>query len=212
MLYNFLVKIVNPFLTLINGRAKIYNRENLPEGNYIIVAPHRTWMDPVLIALAVWPKKFSFMAKKELFQNPLAGKFLRALNAYPVDRKNPGPSAIKTPVKFLRNGNLSTIIFPSGSRYSAKLKGGATLIAKLANVPLVPTVYQGPLSFGKLFSRKPRQIAFGKPIMIDRKKRLNDEYQAELEKQMQDAFDELDKQIDPNFKYVMPPKPKDDDF
>lgn len=212
MLYNFLVKIVNPFLTLINGRAKIYNRENLPEGNYIIVAPHRTWMDPVLIALAVWPKKFSFMAKKELFKNPLAGKFLRALNAYPVDRKNPGPSAIKTPVKFLRNGNLSTIIFPSGSRYSAKLKGGATLIAKLANVPLVPTVYQGPLSFGKLFTRKPRQIAFGKPIMIDRKKRLNDEYQAELEKQMQDAFDELDKQIDPNFKYVMPPKPKDDDF
>lgn len=212
MLYNFLVKIVSPFLTLINGRAKIYNRENLPEGNYIIVAPHRTWMDPVLIALAVWPKKFSFMAKKELFTNPLAGKFLRALNAYPVDRKNPGPSAIKTPVKFLRNGNLSTIIFPSGSRYSAKLKGGATLIAKLANVPLVPTVYQGPLSFGKLFSRKPRQIAFGKPIMIDRKKRLNEEYQAELEKQMQDAFDELDKQIDPNFKYVMPPKPKDDDF
>lgn len=212
MLYNFLVKIVNPFLTLINGRAKIYNRENLPEGNYIIVAPHRTWMDPVLIALAVWPKKFSFMAKKELFTNPLAGKFLRALNAYPVDRKNPGPSAIKTPVKFLRNGNLSTIIFPSGSRYSAKLKGGATLIAKLANVPLVPTVYQGPLSFGKLFSRKPRQIAFGKPIMIDRKKRLNEEYQAELEKQMQDAFDELDKQIDPNFKYVMPPKPKDADF
>lgn len=212
MLYNFLVKIVNPFLTLINGRAKIYNRENLPAGNYIIVAPHRTWMDPVLIALAIWPKKFSFMAKKELFKNPLAGKFLRALNAYPVDRKNPGPSAIKTPVKFLRNDNLSTIIFPSGSRYSAKLKGGATLIAKLANVPLVPAVYQGPLSFGKLFSRQPRQIAFGKPIVVDRKRRLNEEYQAELEKQMQAAFDELDKQINPNFKYVMPPKPKNDDF
>lgn len=212
MLYTFLVKIVAPLLNLINGRAHIYNRENLPDGNYIIVAPHRTWMDPVLIALAVWPKKFSFMAKKELFRNPIANKFLRALNAYPVDRKNPGPSAIKTPVKLLRNGNLSTIIFPSGSRYSAKLKGGATLIAKLANVPLIPAVYQGPLSFGKLFSRKSRQIAFGKPIMIDRKKRLNEEYQAELERQMQTAFDELDKQINPNFKYVMPPKPKDDDF
>lgn len=212
MLYTFLVKIVNPFLTLINGRAHIYNKENLPDGNYIIVAPHRTWMDPVLLALAVWPKKFSFMAKKELFKNPIANKFLRALNAYPVDRKNPGPSAIKTPVKILRNGDLSTIIFPSGSRYSSKLKGGATLIAKLANVPLVPAVYQGPLKFGHLFSRQPRQIAFGKPIYIDRKKRLNEEYQATLEQQMQMAFDELDKQINPNFKYVMPPKPKDDDF
>lgn len=212
MLYTFLVKIVNPFLTLINGRTCIYNRENLPDGNYIIVAPHRTWMDPVLLALAVWPKEFSFMAKKELFKNPIAGRFLRSLNAYPVDRKHPGPSAIKTPVKFLRNGNLSTIIFPSGSRYSAKLKGGATLIAKLANVPLVPAVYQGPLKFGQLFTRKPRQIAFGKPIYVDRKKKLNEEYEAELEKKMQEAFDDLDKQIDPNFVYVMPPKPKDDDF
>lgn len=212
MLYTFLVKIVNPFLTLINGRTRIYNRENLPDGNYIIVAPHRTWMDPVLLALAVWPKEFSFMAKKELFKNPIAGRFLRSLNAYPVDRKHPGPSAIKTPVKFLRNGNLSTIIFPSGSRYSAKLKGGATLIAKLANVPLVPAVYQGPLKFGQLFTRKPRQIAFGKPIYVDRKKKLNEEYEAELEKKMQEAFDDLDKQINPNFVYVMPPKPKDDDF
>ncbi|MCH3922593.1 lysophospholipid acyltransferase family protein [Limosilactobacillus sp.] len=212
MLYNFLVKIVNPLLNLINGRAKIYNRENLPEGNYVVVAPHRTWMDPVLIALAIWPKKFSFMAKKELFENPLANKFLRALNAFPVDRKNPGPSVIKTPVKMLRKTDLSTIIFPTGSRYSAKLKGGAVVIAKMAGVPLVPVVYQGPLKFGQLFSRKPRNIAFGKPIYIDRKLRLTDENQAKIEREMQDAFDQLDAQINPDFHYIMPPKPKDDNF
>lgn len=212
MLYTFLVKIVNPFLNLINGRPKIYNRENIPEGNYIIIAPHRTWMDPVLLALAVWPKKFSFMAKKELFKNPIASKFLKALNAYPVDRKNPGPSAIKKPVTILKKTDLSTIIFPSGSRYSSKLKGGATVIAKMANVPLVPAVYQGPLKFSQLFTRKPRQIAFGKPIYIDRKRRLTPEVQADLEKQMQDAFDQLDRQIDPNYKYIVPPKPKNDEF
>ena len=212
MLYNFLVRIVNPLLNLINGRTKVYNRENLPDGNYIIVAPHRTWMDPVLIALVVWPKKFRFMAKKELFKNPIAGKFLRALNAFPVDRKHPGPSVVKTPVNILRKTDLSTIIFPSGSRYSAKLKGGAVVIAKLANVPLVPVVYQGPLKFGQLFTRRPRHIAFGKPIYIDRKKRLTDENQAKIENQMQAAFDALDKQIDPNYHYVMPPKPADDDF
>lgn len=212
MLYNFLVKIVSPLLNLINGRARIYNRENLPEGNYVVVAPHRTWMDPVLIALAIWPKKFSFMAKKELFENPLANKFLRALNAFPVDRKNPGPSVIKTPVKMLRKTDLSTIIFPTGSRYSAKLKGGAVVIAKMAGVPLVPVVYQGPLKFGQLFSRKPRNIAFGKPIYIDRKLRLTDENQAKIEREMQDAFDQLDAQINPDFHYIMPPKPKDDNF
>ena len=64
MLYSFLIAIVQPFLNLINGKAKIYNKENIPDGNYIIVAPHRTWMDPVLIALAIYPKKFSFMASR----------------------------------------------------------------------------------------------------------------------------------------------------
>ena len=212
MLYTFLVKIVNPFLNLINGRAKIYNRENIPEGNYILVAPHRTWMDPVLLALAVWPKKFSFMAKKELFKNRLVSKFLTALNAYPVDRKHPGPSAIKKPVTILKKTNLSTIIFPSGSRYAAKLKGGATVIAKMAGVPLVPAVYQGPLKFGQMFKRQPRQIAFGKPIYLDKKQRLTPEVQADLEAKMQAAFDQLDQQINPNYQYIMPPKPKNDDF
>ena len=40
------------------------------------------------------------------------------------------------------------MIFPTGSRYSADMKGGAILIAKLAKAPIVPAVYQGPGSFG----------------------------------------------------------------
>ena len=212
MLYNFLIHAISPLLNLINGRTRVYNRENLPDGNYIIVAPHRTWMDPVLIAIAVWPKKFSFMAKKELFKNPIISHFLKTLNAFPVDRKHPGPSAVKKPVNILRKTDLSTIIFPSGSRYSAKLKGGAVIIAKLANVPLVPVVYQGPLKFSQLFTRQHRHIAFGKPIHIDRKQRLTEDNQAKIEKEIQTAFDALDKQINPNFHYVMPPKPADDDF
>lgn len=211
-MYSFLVHIVNPFLNLINGRPVIKNRENLPEGNYVLVAPHRTWMDPVLLALAIYPKKFSFMAKEELFKNKFFAWFLGKVNAFPVNRLHPGPSVIKKPVTQLRKTNLSTIIFPSGSRYSAKLKGGAIVIAKLANVPLVPAVYQGPLSFSSLFSRKKRKIAFGKPIYIDRKQRLTDDVQKEIEQAMQTSFDELDKQLDPTFHYEMPDKPANDHF
>lgn len=212
MLYNTLVHIVRPLLTLINGRPEIKNQEKIPAGNYVLIAPHRTWMDPVLLAIAVYPKKFSFMAKKELFQNSFANWFLRKLNAFPVDRVHPGPSAISTPVKMLKKTDLSTIIFPSGSRYSSKLKGGAVMIAKMAGVPLVPAVYQGPLSFGALFSRKKRKINFGEPIYIDRHERLTKEKQAELETKMQAAFDRLDQELDPKFHYEMPEKPADDHF
>lgn len=211
-MYSFLVHLVNPILTLINGHAQVKHKDRLPAGNYILVAPHRTWMDPVLLAIAAYPKEFSFMAKKELFVNRFNNWFLRKLHAFPVDRKHPGMSAIKKPVHLLKDSDLSTIIFPTGSRYSAQLKGGALLIAKLANVPLVPAVYQGPLSFGSLWTRQKRRIAFGQPLRLDRHRRLDDDYQHQIEQQLQAAFDSLDRELNPHFKYVMPPKPKDDDF
>lgn len=212
MLYSFLIHLVNPLLTLFNGRADIQHKDRLPEGNYVLVAPHRSWMDPVLIAIAAYPKRFTFMAKKELFNGRFANWFLRKLGAYPVDRLHPGPSVIGKPVKMLRKTNLSTIIFPTGSRYSSKLKGGAILIAKMAGVPIVPVVYQGPFRLGGIFARKKRHLNFGEPIYVDRKAKMTDELQAELEQKMQDAFDQLDQEIDPNFHYDMPEKPADDQF
>ena len=97
-------------------------------------------------------------------------------------------------------------------RYSSKIKGGALIIAKMANVPLVPAVYQGPLKLSGIFKRQKRKISFGEPIYIDRKMRLTDENQQELERQMQTAFDQLDNELDPNYHYYMPEKPKNDDF
>ena len=54
----------------------------------MLVAPHRTWMDPIFLALAVYPKKLGFMAKEELFKGKFANYFLRKLNAFPVNRMN----------------------------------------------------------------------------------------------------------------------------
>lgn len=202
MLYSFLRILIRILLYIINGRPRYLNRKNLPKGSYILVGPHRTWFDPILFALAASPKKFSFMAKEELFKNPIIRWILVKCYAFSVNRKNPGPSAIKTPVKILRQGELSTIIFPSGSRHYQHLKGGAVVIAKMANVPLIPTVYQGPLSFKALFSRKKITVAFGEPILIDRKQRMDDAGRDALDQQLQSAFDHLDKEVDPNFHYI----------
>ncbi|KRN02776.1 1-acyl-sn-glycerol-3-phosphate acyltransferase [Levilactobacillus senmaizukei DSM 21775 = NBRC 103853] len=202
MFYSFLRGIIRVLLFLINGRATYLHREDLPDGPYVLVGPHRTWFDPVYFALAASPRKFSFMAKEELFQNPILRWILVRVNGFSVNRDHPGPSAIKTPVRILRTGDLSLIMFPSGSRHSAELKGGAAVIAKMARVPLVPAVYQGPLTFKRLFSRQRVTVAFGKPITIDRKLKLDESGQKQIEQQMQAAFDNLDKEINPNFHYV----------
>lgn len=208
MFYNFMRRIVNFLVHLFNGKITILNKNNLPKGNYILVGPHRTWFDPLFFALAASPKQFAFMAKQELFKNSILRFILTHANAFPVDRKNPGPSVIKTPVKWLKNKDMSLIMFPSGTRHSQAMKGGVTLIAKMANVPIVPAVYQGPLTFKGLLSRKKTTVAFGEPIYVDRKEKLNDENQQKIIKQMETQFKQLDQQIDPEFVYIDPASKK----
>lgn len=204
MFYSFIRVLVRVLVYTINGKPRFENTDKLPKGNYILVGPHRTWFDPIYYALAGSPKKFSFMAKIELFKNPILRWILKHANAFPVDRKHPGPSAIKTPIRLLRNSNLSLIMFPSGTRHSQDLKGGVAVIAKLSKTPIVPTVYQGPLTFKQLFSRQKITVSFGESFTVDPKMKLDEEGFKVIETKMQSSFDQLDKEIDPNFHYVDP--------
>ncbi|ALV21142.1 MAG: 1-acyl-sn-glycerol-3-phosphate acyltransferase [Carnobacterium sp.] len=202
MFFRVLRSIVGFLLAILNGNAHYQNKEKLPkEGSFILVAPHRTWIDPIYLALAAKPHEFTFMAKKELFKNPIMGWVIRHANAFPVDRQNPGPSAIKTPVKILKQGELSLVIFPTGTRHSSELKGGAATIAKLSGVPIIPAVYQGPLTVSELLKRKRITVRFGDPITIEKSTKLTKDNLKGIEEQIQHAFDQLDHEIDPTYKY-----------
>lgn len=203
MFFTIMRGIVRFLLFVLNGNAEFQNKSALPQDeNYILVAPHRTWWDPLYMAVGARPKKFSFMAKEELFKNPILRFILVHANAFPVDRQKPGPSAIKTPVKLLKNSDLSLIMFPSGTRHSTELKGGMALIAKMAKVKIVPCVYQGPLTFKDLLKRKKVTMRFGEPIDISDIKKIDKDGLAIVESRIQTAFDQLDQTIDPNFKYI----------
>ena len=66
MFYAYLRGLVVFLLWIINGNAHYHNRDKLlnKDENYILVAPHRTWWDPVYMAFSARPKQFIFMAKK----------------------------------------------------------------------------------------------------------------------------------------------------
>jgi len=164
MFYKVIRVLVRGLVFLLNGRYDVVGRENLPNKPYILVAPHRTWWEPIFFALVIAPRDATFMAKKELFKNPILRYILIHAHAFPVDRAHPGPSVIKTPVKALKKEGKVLIMFPSGTRYSEDLKGGAALIAKLSKAPLVPFVYQGPLTFGGLMKHKQITIGVGPEI------------------------------------------------
>lgn len=195
MFYTILIRIVQFLLILLNGKTTVLNKAKLPTDKpYILIAPHRSWLDPVYLAISAYPQKFSFMAKKELFNNPILRFIITRLNAFPVDRDNPGPSAVKTPVNHLKNGELGLVIFPSGTRHSDEAKDGAAMIARLAKAPIVPVVYQGPLTFSQLLKRKKAFVNFGDSIYIRTK-----EDQQLFSQSVNTLFDQLDKEINPDF-------------
>ena len=97
-------------------------------------------------------------------------------------------------------------MFPSGTRHSTALKGGMAVIAKMAKVRVVPSVYQGPLTLNDLFKRKRVTVRFGEPIDLSDIKKMNDEGLAEVERRIQGAFDQLDQEVNPDFHYEVKSK------
>jgi 1-acyl-sn-glycerol-3-phosphate acyltransferase len=203
MFYKVIINIVRFLLVILNGNAHYTNKDKIPtDENYILVAPHRTFFDPVYMAIGSYPKPLIFMAKDSLFKVPVFGWIIKKVGAFPVNREKPGPSVIKYPVKKLKTENFSLVMFPSGTRHSTELKGGVAVIAKMAKVRIVPSVYQGPLTFKSLIMRKRVDVRFGDPIDISDVAKLNEEGLKEIENRISAAFDQLDAEINPDYKYV----------
>src|SRR5690625_1625487 len=122
------------YTTLFRSPIRImHKRRILSDEGHIIACTHTGWVDILWLGIAVLPTKIHFMAKKELFESAFVRWLMKALNAFPVDRDNPGPSSIKTPVKLIKDKQVVGI-FPSGTRTSedVPLKRGAVTIANYA--------------------------------------------------------------------------------
>ena len=82
MFYTYLRGLVMLILWSINGNAHYHNTDKIPnqDENYILVAPHRTWWDPVYMAFATKPKQFILWLKRSCFQIvSLGGGFVCAV-------------------------------------------------------------------------------------------------------------------------------------
>lgn len=164
-MYKFISSILYWIIVKLSKSLKVYGRENVPQLNrYVVTCNHESYNEVIMLGMALYPNQIHYMAKKELFYNPAFGNFLKSLNAFPVDRENPGPSTIKTPVNLLKK-NKTIGMFPAGHRSSEEtpLKRGAATIAMMAKVPIVPAAYEGPDKIIGLVTGKAK-IIFGEPI------------------------------------------------
>jgi len=186
MLYGFL-RFVFRLIFYILFRARVYGRENIPaEGAVILAANHASNIDPPLMASLI-DRPVSYMAKIELFENPIFGAAIRRCHAFPVKRGESDRGAIKAAVTVLKEERVLGL-FPEGTRSKTgelqKAEAGVALIAAMTGAPIVPVAI---LNTHRIFANggllPQLRIMYGQPISFqgDRKsKEALDAFSAEI--------------------------------
>ncbi len=134
--------ILNAFFGL-----EIEGAENLPEkGPFIVASNHVSHVDPVVVGVACKTSQLTFMAKKELFDIPIVGPWVKAVGCIPVERDSGSYGSLKKAVKMLKEGG-SIGIFPEGRRSPdgtlKKPHPGIGLLAVKSGAPIVPIYVSG---------------------------------------------------------------------
>jgi 1-acyl-sn-glycerol-3-phosphate acyltransferase len=122
--------------------------EHIPrEGGAVLSINHIGYFDFALAGTAALPAKryIRFMAKKEIFDNKLAGPLMRGMHHINVDRDN-GSASFVAAMRALRSGEIVGI-FPEGTISKSfevkEIKSGAVRLAMGAGVPVIPAVIWG---------------------------------------------------------------------
>jgi 1-acyl-sn-glycerol-3-phosphate acyltransferase len=196
--YKLAANVVKVILKLMGSKARVYGEENLPkEGGFIIACTHTGYVDILNLGVAMYPREIHFMAKKQLFEMKGLGWLVKHLNAFPVDRDNPGPSVIKIPSQLLKEGKIVGI-FPSGTRSTegTDLKQGAITIAQLAKAQIVPAAYVGARNAGDVMKRGKGYLIYGEPFYVTGKgKEGREQFTQHLEHELVALTEELQKRI-----------------
>lgn len=144
-------------------------------GAYLLAANHLSPYDvPCLMKES--GRKIDFVSITEVFRNPLLAWFYGNMNAFPLDRGRVDIGATRTILDRLERGR-AVGIFPEGAIRTeensvlngGRIKPGVARLARLANVPILPTVVLGTSAYRRILSWAPLRrvrygINYGEPI------------------------------------------------
>src|SRR6266403_6083243 len=175
-LANHAARLLMKLLFACVARVRVVRQKNANhDGGFLLAANHISHFDPFIISSVV-RRKIDWMAMAEFFPYPVLGHFLRAVDAFPVDRNRADRTTIRGAIERLKNRRIVGLFPEGGIRDGARsllegapLRPGASTLAHIAGVPILPCVILGS---DRLYSTKrwlplrrtPIWIAFGNPI------------------------------------------------
>src|SRR6201993_3884273 len=154
--------------------------ENLPQGGFLLVPNHITWVDALVLQLAC-PRPIRYVIDQAYYHRPILHPILRALGCIPINIRH-SRGAVRAAAKTIADDEI-VCVFPEGQLERTgtllRLQRGYELIARHANAQVVPVwldqlwgsifSYQGGRFFTKFPKRFPYPVtvAFGKPLKAE---------------------------------------------
>lgn len=148
--YNgFIIRALKALLRAQDIQVTCFGAEHLPlAGGALLALNHTNYYDFILGEIPGHlrgRRLVRFMAKKEVFEAPVVGRFMRYMDHISVDRRSGGGS-IDEAVARIKSGQIVGIFPEATISRSFELKDfktGAVRIAAAADAPLIPMVTWG---------------------------------------------------------------------
>jgi 1-acyl-sn-glycerol-3-phosphate acyltransferase len=163
------------FFITMNVRAVRPHLANR-RGGYVLACTHLSHVEPLVVGVLI-DRKIDFLSRIEFFRSRLAAAYLWSIDAFPVKRFSFTGWAIRTAVNRAAAGRVVGI-FPEGGVATGRdsvcrggpIKRGACVIARRANVPIIPCVVVGTEQLNRPWPWIPWRrgnlwVAFGDPVL-----------------------------------------------
>ena len=133
-------------LKALKIQVEVLNREKIPEdGQYLVICNHRGIIDPPILEIALKDTNIFgvWVSKKELYNSPFFGLFVRNAGSILLDREKSQMSGFFADTKKAVKEGSSIFIFPEGTRNKSEnalidFKEGFRIIALKNRLPILP--------------------------------------------------------------------------
>jgi 1-acyl-sn-glycerol-3-phosphate acyltransferase len=133
---------------ILGRRMRIDGMERMPRtGAVLVIGNHVGTVEPALTGVFIPRRDVYYMAKSELFRNPLLGWLFRQNHAFPVVRKTADRAALRAALAVLASDHV-LLVYPEGTRswdghIIGEIQAGAGFIARHSGALVVPVASWG---------------------------------------------------------------------